>query len=742
MLKLTGIILLCGTMLTTLPGAVVPVRDGAAQGKIFVAETAQPAEQRAAREIRSYIQKITGAEMAVVHDASDSGIAIYVGPDGCPEKLVPDNAAPDRIVLKTVGDKLFVSGGRPRGTLYAAFELIEQYFGVRLLAPDEEFIPKTATLELPEIHLDYTPQFTCRDLMQSSTLPMQVQCRSNGNFGRFSAEDGYANGIVGFCHTFYDLLPPEKYYDQHPEWYGMSSGVRLKKDGQLCLSNPEMRREFIKNVLARLRQSPGTQIISVSQNDNGAYCTCPECNRIAAAEGSESGNIIRFVNEVAAAVQKEFPETIVETLAYQYGKQPPRLARPAENVMIRLCSDSIDFSVPVTHPKNAEFASFVSKWAAISRHLGIWHYAANYANSSIPHPNWQNWEEDFRFFRDHKVIYVLVEADHFGNERPELGELRAYLLRNLLWDPSRSEAALTDEFLKLYYGPAADAVARYLELLKHEAAKPNARLPFSTMDTSSWLSLGALLQARRIIGDAIAANSGRPELVRKLQRIEFTLNVALLLRGEYAGYNDKRADYPPIDFEAVLRSVDAGRREWVAYGLGIPWDENKFQQLAKLIAPPQKSGTAPPFCKGLPENAWLEFQDCEFRFRPPQSEIDDPKASDGKTCKYQVPNNWLIQCDLPANASLKNNWYEVYVSVHCEGENPNLDAVAIQAGCYNNRTKWNLETNGSYKDYVQPDYQWMKIGRVNLCDPFTVWVLVKPNVTAYVDRIVIVKAKP
>ena len=72
----------------------------------------------------------------------------------------------------------------------------------------------------------------------------------------------------------------------------------------------------------------------MSQNDNTSYCQCDACKKVIAEEGSPSGPIIRFVNEVA----KRFPDKIISTLAYQYSRQAPKITKPADNVQIMLCT--------------------------------------------------------------------------------------------------------------------------------------------------------------------------------------------------------------------------------------------------------------------------------------------------------------------------------------------------------------------------------------------------------------------
>lgn len=41
-----------------------------------------------------------------------------------------------------------------------------------------------------------------------------------------------------FVHTFEKLIPVEKYFTEHPEWFSPPIHGKRIKDGQLCLSNP------------------------------------------------------------------------------------------------------------------------------------------------------------------------------------------------------------------------------------------------------------------------------------------------------------------------------------------------------------------------------------------------------------------------------------------------------------------------------------------------------------------------
>ena len=93
---------------------------------------------------------------------------------------------------------------------------------------------------------------------------------------------------------------------------------------------------MIKNVLGTLRKNPDAKMIDVSQNDWHGYCTCAKCKAVDDAEESHAGTLVLMLNRVAEAVEKEFPDVLVESLAYQYTRSPPKSIKPRHNVLIRV----------------------------------------------------------------------------------------------------------------------------------------------------------------------------------------------------------------------------------------------------------------------------------------------------------------------------------------------------------------------------------------------------------------------
>lgn len=94
---------------------------------------------------------------------------------------------------------------------------------------------------------------------------------------------------------------------------------------------------MIGQVKKILTDNPTATIISVSQNDNGAYCQTPEELAIIKEEGTPGGALFRAINVIAAAIKDEFPAVAIDTLAYQWSRPAPSHTVPLPNVIIRLC---------------------------------------------------------------------------------------------------------------------------------------------------------------------------------------------------------------------------------------------------------------------------------------------------------------------------------------------------------------------------------------------------------------------
>jgi len=496
---------------------------------VVLGENPKPEHKRAAEVFTKYWKLTTG------HDASISSkpekrVNIRIGRSIIPPELLIDldleGLEPDGFVLDTLrepmGNKgaaalqtdrhLLIVGGT-RGIIYAVYEFFEQFMGVRWLAPGEVHVPEHAPSALPQIHARVVPPFEYRytDYVKGIDDVEFIEAHKLLQENDFGA----------FVHTVYDLVPPEKYYAEHPEYYSLVNGERRAPVGidwrdpevmrqhpelqaQLCFSNPEVAEVIAEELRKRIKENPEPRIWSVSQMDWGNYCECDECRAIDEEEGSHAGALLTCVNRVARALADEFPEHRIETLAYEWSRKPPMHLVPEANVIIRLCSVECDFARPLTNPKfeeNRLFQDDMDGWAKLTKNLYIWNYAANLRNFQTPHPNFQVIQPNLQFFKERGAIGVFEQGCPVPGG--EFAALRRYLLAECLWQPDVDDGAVFAEFLDLYYGLAEPYIRQYLALITRSVL--SAEIPMTCRDTAGWMDFKVVSEAQDIFKKAFEA---------------------------------------------------------------------------------------------------------------------------------------------------------------------------------------------------------------------------------------------
>jgi hypothetical protein len=335
----------------------------------------------------------------------------------------------------------------------------------------------------------------------------------------------------------------------------------LGKDGQrsqqqLCTTNPDVIRIATESVLRILREKPHCEVISVSKNDGGGTCVCPKCKEIDDAEGSNAGALLYMVNRVAEAVEPEFPNVIVSTLAYLETVKPPKTIRPRANMAIRLCTDNCMWSHPFTPAEKIDaFSSALIGWGAIHNRIHIWDYCVNFSHYPAPMPNIDVIAANIRFFVAHNAKGVMEQGAYQCPGERDL--LRSWVFAKLMWDPTRDEKALTQDFIWGYFGKAAPPIAQYNELLeatgrKHadslESPKDGIRYPMdSPFLTKEFIDKASALYDQ---AESLAENDTIRE---RVERDRLPIFYVQLCRGKaFAG-----DAYPKIldRFETIARRI-------------------------------------------------------------------------------------------------------------------------------------------------------------------------------------------
>ena len=190
------------------------------------------------------------------------------------------------------------------------------------------------------------------------------------------------------------------------------------------------------------------------------------------------GSLLTLVNEVADEVARVHPDRLVGTLAYAYSAKPPKALRPRDNVQIMWCATHAclihEFTDP-TCPLNAGQLEQLRGWSEITDNLYVWTYNFNHDRGGfqLPLPNLRWADHNIRAMVSLGVRGMFMQAcsSSHGNE---FEELRNYTLSRLIWDPTLDGQRLMDEWLDLYYGPAAPPIRQWWNRL-HDRAEASGK---------------------------------------------------------------------------------------------------------------------------------------------------------------------------------------------------------------------------------------------------------------------------
>ena len=521
------------------------VRDGKSDYVIVLSESASPSEIHAAAEFRLFVKQVSGADLPQVNARKPLPThAIFIGDT---RALGRDKARPDiallgdeGFVIRTFGPNLIIAGGRLRGTMYGVYTFLEEQLGCRWYTSFVSRIPKTPTITLPALDTTRRPDFEYRCVQFPDTWDADWAARNNIN-GPSSAVDAPRGGKIEcgrFAHTFWELVPEGDYAKDHPEYFALVDGKRLGgPGGQLCLSNPDVTRIATATLLRWLRENPGAKIWSVSQNDNGNYCHCPKCMAIAAEEGSQAGPVIRFVNALADEAAKVRPDVLIDTLAYNYTQEPPKVTRPRPNVRVRLCVFDCVYHPYEACPPNAPFMKRLRGWGSIMKGVYIWQYTTVFTDYLLPLPQISKLSADIPMYKRTGVTGVFSLGSHTAGSGPAgsggfMDGLKAYMLAKLLWNSHADSAAIVRDYLDGYFGKAGKPIGEYLELLEQRVRGTGLHGWCATQSIDDVVDLmtPTVMTGSEKLFDQAEQLADNPQVLARVKHARFSIEYVKMMR--------------------------------------------------------------------------------------------------------------------------------------------------------------------------------------------------------------------
>jgi len=446
-------------------GQFVLDQSSAGNTSILIDVKSNPTIQRAATELQKYIKKSIGITLPIETKTKNSNRIII----GSPAYIQSVNQAIkvpqldyDSYVIITNGNDLALAGGVRNGPLYAVYTFLDEYVGLKLLAPDAMVIPKIKRLPLPAINLVETPSLILRDVVYRPAIDTLY------GYWHKLAYATYLQPLYGnFAHTGFQIMPPSQYFKDHPEYYSLVNGKR--QPYQLDYSNKDVQRIVTGWLNAQILAKPQYQYWTLGIEDNKFYCQCPDCKRIIDSTGTPGGPVIVFANYLA----KFFWKKNISTLAYSFVSPPPtQNIKLNSNLNIIYCAKAKNFPGLYTSNTYAEMENELSGWERLTKNIFIWDYVIDFGALESVFANLKNLKPNLNYFIRKGIKGYYAQGNYFP--KGEFAELRTYLLAKLVVHPDLDDNKLIDEFLNGFYGPAAPTLKKYIQLTSSQlSGAPN-----------------------------------------------------------------------------------------------------------------------------------------------------------------------------------------------------------------------------------------------------------------------------
>ncbi|MBR5262812.1 MAG: DUF4838 domain-containing protein [Clostridia bacterium] len=459
------------------------------QSAIVVAQNASQTDKYAAERLKYYLDKITGKDIAIITDNDGADAEICVGATNRTDADLADKAEGSYIITSS-SERVIINGTGNKGTINGVYAFLEKYCGCHWYEAEVIVIPENSALSVPaDINEGYTPYFEYTETDTASSRDIEFSLANGltgGVYRSFTAEQGSQVGYIGrFAHTMTTLFcKAEEYFDEHPEYFSLRDGKRVPE--QLCLTNDDVKDIVTAEVLALLEEQHNPeadiQIISLTQHDNFLYCQCDKCKALDEENGSQSGTMITFVNEIARRVKAHggYDNVVFDTFAYQYTRKAPTRVVPREDVIVRLCSIECCFGHTLDDEScelNVDFMNDLKEWKKICNRIYIWDYVNNYRETVCIFPNFGVLQRNVQIFAENNVKGVYEEGNYYIDEcDAEFAEMRTYLLSKLMQNPYIDYSAEMDGYLNAVYGAGGCYIREFIDIMTEHAVTADKHL--------------------------------------------------------------------------------------------------------------------------------------------------------------------------------------------------------------------------------------------------------------------------
>lgn len=264
------------------------------------------------------------------------------------------------------------------GTVKGVADFLRQHAGTRFVYPDlvsrsgVKDAGKTDLLASPALEFLPTPVIAVpADLRvrKEPVIEFNTASPPRGSFydvanNRFP----FVDSAFG-THTYDRAIPVEKFHATHPEYFALvrTPGRGPKefsrvKDGQYCISNPEVQELIYQDLITQLDR--GYDTVDLGQPDGFRPCQCEDCAKLFDTGADWSEKLWIFHRHLAERVLKARPGKKVMMLSYILTSAPPKtFTQFPANTRINWCgTNEEDIALWKNHEVPGGFTGYVYNW--------------------------------------------------------------------------------------------------------------------------------------------------------------------------------------------------------------------------------------------------------------------------------------------------------------------------------------------------------------------------------------------
>lgn len=462
---------------------------GKSQYVIYYDAGAPESVKEAARTLQDYVSEATGAFLKIETDMRQSqGTFISLGETALKEnaRLKEADLRYDGFQIITRDRSIYIfgpdspdgtvneEGGTSHGTANGVYTFLEDYLGIRWLMPGEhgDYVPSTPTFTVPALNRKEDSPFAYRELPHTGANPVIDAWEKRLKLAKVSAPQ--------YNHAWEKTIPPSL-YEKHPTWFASVDGKHLPPVARhkLETTNPDLIQGYADAVMSAFRKNPNLKWHSLSPSDGIAgnldWSNAPEA--VALLETDPSGKlsrtklILKFYNDVARIVKKEFPNHKLGGYIYSSYMYPPKDGiPPLESNLALMLAPHINYGYQLFRPSTLEdFDKLARVWGEASKKNGFDLYYYDLPTALM----------------QHNGIILPPAPEILNNIFPRLekyGFKGAYVYGRPVWSVF---GASNYTIAKLKWNPRLDAnkiLAEYYEKAFGKAAAPHIDKLYRTLD--------------------------------------------------------------------------------------------------------------------------------------------------------------------------------------------------------------------------------------------------------------------